>query len=373
MSKEIIRIENLRKEYGEVTPIKNISTVINKGDVIAIIGPSGTGKSTFIRCINLLEKPTSGKIFIDGEEITADYANVTAIRRKMGMVFQNFNLFNNFSVIENVMMAPISQLSLSKQESYDKAMDLLELVGMADKAYQYPRTLSGGQKQRVAIARALAMDPEILLMDEPTSALDPARVEEVMSVICQLANKGMTMILVTHEMNFARNTANRIIYMDEGGIYEDGTPEEVFEHPKKEKTRLFVCRQQMTSFTVASPLFDYYEALGLLEQLCKSNRISQHLQQRVELVLEEVIVNRILPAMKNEVTALAEYKFTLFCENHKKIQVSITYPQQIGEFADKMEEDDITGAIITRIPNEIRTETDGSSRITYLTFEDVSN
>ena len=370
MSTEIIRIENLKKEYGDVTPVKDLSTVINKGDVIAIIGPSGTGKSTFMRCINLLEKPTSGRIFIDGEEITAEGADVTAIRRKMGMVFQNFNLFNNFSVIENVMMAPIDQLGLSKQAAYDKAMELLELVGMADKAYQYPRTLSGGQKQRVAIARALAMDPEILLMDEPTSALDPARVEEVMAVICRLANKGMTMILVTHEMNFARNTANRIIYMDEGGIYEDGTPEEVLEHPKKEKTRLFVFHQQMTVFTVASPLFDYYEALGLLGRFCKSNRISHRLQQRVELILEEIIVNRILPNMKNATRTLPEFKFTLFCEDHKKVLVSVTYPEWVGAFVDKR--DDITGAIITRIPNEVRTETDGSNRTTYLTFEDAS-
>ena len=227
----MIKIEHLRKEYSSITPLKDVSTVINNGDVISVIGPSGTGKSTLLRCINQLEKPTSGRIWVDDLEITDPKCDITRVRQKMGMVFQSFNLFGHRTVIENIMMAPMRLLGKSKQEAYDTGMQLLRKVGLAEKALNYPRQLSGGQKQRIAIARTLAMDPDVILLDEPTSALDPTMVGEVQAVIRDLAKTGKTMMIVTHEMNFARAISNRVFYMDEGGIYEDGTPEQILSIP----------------------------------------------------------------------------------------------------------------------------------------------
>ena len=238
----MIRIEHLRKEYPTAVPLKDVNIEIHKGDVISVIGPSGTGKSTLIRCINLLDQPTSGKIFIDEEEITAKGADVARIRRKMGMVFQHFNLFPHMTVIENIMSAPMDLLGKSKQEAYDKGIELLRKVGLADKALNYPDVMSGGQKQRVAIARTLAMEPEIILFDEPTSALDPTMIGEVQAVIRMLAKSGITMMIVTHEMEFARNVADKVIFMSDGVIEEEGTPEEVFDNPKSERLQTFLAK-----------------------------------------------------------------------------------------------------------------------------------
>ena len=206
----MIRISHLRKEYPNVTPLKDVNVTVNKGDVISIIGPSGTGKSTLIRCINLLESPTSGEIWVDDQCITDKKCNLNKVRQKMGMVFQSFNLFGHMNVIENIMAAPRALLKKSKQQAYDDGMRLLRTVGLADKAFNYPDELSGGQKQRIAIARTLAMEPEIILLDEPTSALDPTMVGEVQAVIRDLARQGLTMMIVTHEMRFAREVANRV-------------------------------------------------------------------------------------------------------------------------------------------------------------------
>lgn len=238
----LIRIEHLRKEFPDVTPLKDVNLEVNPGEVISIIGPSGTGKTTLLRCINRLEEPTSGKIIIDDEDVTAPKYDLTRIRRKVGMVFQSFNLFSNLNVAENIMTGPVRLLNKTRQEAYDEAMELLERVGLSEKALNYPDELSNGQKQRIAIMRALAMNPEVMLFDEPTSALDPTMVGEVLQVIKGLAGDGMTMLIVTHEMQFANDVSDRILYMDEGVIYEEGTPEQIFGSPKKDKTKSFISR-----------------------------------------------------------------------------------------------------------------------------------
>ncbi|MBE6067527.1 MAG: amino acid ABC transporter ATP-binding protein [Clostridium lundense] len=236
----MINVENVSKTFGSLTVLKNISMEIKKGEIVAIVGPSGSGKSTLLRCMNLLETPTSGKIFIDEVDITDKGTDIMAIRQKVGMVFQHFNLFPHMTVMENMIYAPTKVKKMSKSEAEDKAMKLLSQVGLSEKAAVYPATLSGGQKQRVAIARALAMDPEVILFDEPTSALDPEMVKEVLNVIKGLAGTGITMVLVTHEMGFAREVADRICFLDGGQIIEDDTPAVFFSKPKSARAREFL-------------------------------------------------------------------------------------------------------------------------------------
>ena len=236
----MIELRHVTKKYEYATPLDDVSVTINKGDVIAVIGPSGTGKSTLLRCINMLEKPTNGKIFIDGEEITAKGCKIHLLRRKMGMVFQSFNLFANMTVIENIIKAPVELLGKSRQEAYDKAVELLKQMGLLDWQFYYPDQLSGGQKQRVAIARALAMEPEIMLFDEPTSALDPTMVGEVQMIIRKLTESGMTMLVVSHDMDFCRDVADRVIFMSDGVIVEEGKPSEIFLNPKHQRTKDFL-------------------------------------------------------------------------------------------------------------------------------------
>ena len=238
----MIDIKNLKKSFGEKEVLKGITEHINKGEVIVIIGPSGCGKSTFLRCINLLEDVTEGDIYVDDERLTDPKIDVDRIRQKMGMVFQHFNLFPHLSVKGNITLAPVLLKKMTKSEADARAMELLRIVGLEDKADAYPAALSGGQKQRVAIARALAMDPEIMLFDEPTSALDPEMVGEVLYVMKDLAKKGMTMVIVTHEMGFAREVGTRALFMDEGIIMESGTPEEVFGNPKCERAKSFLSK-----------------------------------------------------------------------------------------------------------------------------------
>ena len=236
----MISVRHLRKSFNGVAVLRDVNAEIGKGEVISIIGPSGTGKSTFLRCLNRLETPDGGSILVNGVDVTDPKADLAAVRRRMGMVFQNFNLFGNLTILGNVMAAQCDILGVSKDAARKKALELLGRVGLANKADALPDELSGGQKQRVAIARALAMDPEILLFDEPTSALDPTMVGEVLAVIKDLAKTGMTMLIVTHEMGFARDVSTRVFYMDEGVVYEDGAPNEVFDRPKKPRTVEFV-------------------------------------------------------------------------------------------------------------------------------------
>jgi arginine/lysine/histidine transport system ATP-binding protein len=238
----VIHVKNLHKYFGENEVLKGVNDQIKKGEVVVVIGPSGSGKSTFLRCLNLLEEPTKGEIIFEGENITDKNININKIREKMGMVFQQFNLFPHKTVLENITIAPINVKNKSKSEAEEKAKELLKRVGLLDKAGAYPASLSGGQKQRIAIARALAMEPDVMLFDEPTSALDPEMVGEVLSVMKDLAKEGMTMIVVTHEMGFAREVGDRIIFMDGGNIVEQGTPEEIFDSPKNSRTKDFLSK-----------------------------------------------------------------------------------------------------------------------------------
>jgi polar amino acid transport system ATP-binding protein len=238
----MIRINNLKKNFDKLEVLKGVDEHIRPGEVVAVIGPSGSGKSTFLRCINLLEDVTEGEIYVDDELITAPGVDINKIRQKMGMVFQQFNLFPHLKIIDNITLAPTLLKKMSKEDANKRAMELLTRVGLADKAQAYPASLSGGQKQRVAIARALAMDPEIMLFDEPTSALDPEMVGEVLDVIKDLADSGMTMVIVTHEMGFAKEVSSRVLFMDQGVIMESGTPKELFDNPQNERTKLFLSK-----------------------------------------------------------------------------------------------------------------------------------
>ena len=236
----ILKVENLKKSFGDIEVLNGINTEIKKGEVVVVIGPSGCGKSTFLRCLNLLENPTGGKITFDGADITDKKANINIHRQKMGMVFQQFNLFPHMTILKNMTLSPIKLLKKPKEEAEKQAMELLKMVGLDDRADAYPSQLSGGQKQRVAIVRALCMQPDVMLFDEPTSALDPEMVGEVLGVMKDLAESGMTMVVVTHEMGFAKEVADRVMFMCDGNIEEEGTPEEVFSNPKSERTKQFL-------------------------------------------------------------------------------------------------------------------------------------
>lgn len=241
-TKPIIEVKDLKKSFGTLQVLKGINTEVQKGEVVVVIGPSGSGKSTFLRCLNLLETPTAGSIYVDGAEITEPKCDINLHRQKMGMVFQHFNLFNNMTILRNMTLAPMTLLKKSKEDAEARALALLRRVGLEDKANAYPSQLSGGQKQRIAIVRALCMDPEVMLFDEPTSALDPEMVGEVLDVMKELAQDGMTMVVVTHEMGFAREVGSRVLFMDEGVIMEENEPHEFFANPKCERLQSFLAK-----------------------------------------------------------------------------------------------------------------------------------
>ncbi|MBQ7154476.1 MAG: amino acid ABC transporter ATP-binding protein [Synergistaceae bacterium] len=293
----MIRLEHVRKVYPNVTPLSDVSAEIHDGDVISVIGPSGTGKSTLLRCINLLERPDGGRIFLDDAEITAPKCDVPKIRQKMGMVFQSFNLFGHLTVIENIMLAPVKLKGASRQEAFDEGMALLRQVGLGEKMLNYPHELSGGQKQRIAIARALAMNPDVILLDEPTSALDPTMVGEVQAVIRDLAKSGKTMMIVTHEMNFARTVSSRVFYMDEGGIYEDGSPEQIFGSPKRDKTRRFIQHLKVLELAIESRDYDFPGMVSAIENYCRKNLVAPHTCNRIQLAFEELVQQILRPEL----------------------------------------------------------------------------
>lgn len=355
----MIKIEHLRKEYPNVTPLEDVSVEINRGDVISIIGPSGTGKSTLLRCLNLLEQPTSGTVTVDGEIITDPKCDISKVRRKMGMVFQSFNLFANLNIIENVMAAPRDLLKIPKEQARAEGMELLRRVGLAEKAENYPDELSGGQKQRVAIARAIAMKPEILLFDEPTSALDPTMVGEVLSVIRSLAKEGMTMMIVTHEMKFARDVSTRVFYMDEGGIYEDGSPEQIFDHSKREKTRIFIKRLKQLSLEINSPDVDLVGFISQIEDFGRRNLLSAKTVRNMQLCFEELVMQSILKAIDDH----APIKIVIeYSEADGSAVMEITYG---GKRYDPLTEgDELSAMLVKKLSSEVKHSFEDGNRIT---------
>ncbi len=344
----MIKIENLCMTFHHEI-LKDVNVEINKGDVISVIGPSGCGKSTFLRCINLLNTPTSGHIYLDGKEITnASKKELSLLRQKMGMVFQSFNLFNHMTIIENIMLAPVKLLGRDKQEVYEEAMDLLNQVGLAHKAFSYPEGMSGGQKQRAAIARTLAMHPDIILFDEPTSALDPSVTNEVLGVIKMLAEKGMTMLIVTHEMDFAENVSNRVFYMDEKGIYEDGTPEQIFHNPLKPKTKQFIYQIKCFNYQIDSNCFDYYDFLAKTTTFLKKHLFNQKRINETEVVLEEFIYNIFFKKYK-------DVKFTItlsYAEKFDNLRIIFNADFIYEDILNGLN-DDLTNNIINKLTRDI--------------------
>jgi len=289
----VIEVRSLNKSFGNLEVLRGINLKVEAGERIAIIGGSGCGKSVFLRCLELLESPNSGQIFIDGEELTAHGVNIDLIRRKMGMVWQKFNLFTHMNVMDNLTVAPIKLLGMKKDEAHKKAMELLSTVGLTSKAETYPEFLSGGQQQRIAICRSLMMNPKVILFDEPTSALDPTMVGEVLAVIRMLAKHDLTMIIVTHEMNFAREVATRILFFADGEIYEQGTPKEIFDAPKRPKTIAFIHKQKYFSYEITERAFDLMEMQGGIQTFAEKYGLSIRRTNRLQLCCEELIYEMI--------------------------------------------------------------------------------
>ncbi|MBO6119975.1 MAG: amino acid ABC transporter ATP-binding protein [Lachnospiraceae bacterium] len=344
----MIKFENVTKRFGNEVVNRNINLTINDGEVISIIGPSGAGKSTLMRMINLLEIPSEGKIFIDDEEVTAPGYDIVHARKMIGMVFQDFHLFKHITVIENIMRPQIDVLYKSIPEAYKVSKRLLDLVSLSEKAYSYPSELSGGQKQRVAIARALAMDPKIILFDEPTSALDPNMVEEVEEVIGELAQMGKTMVVVTHEMEFARKISNRIIYMDENTIYEEGTPDEIFDNPKRAKTKRFVNNLKLLTINIENKDKDFWEVGAEIARYANKNHISPKSKTRLNLAFEELVREIILDR-------LDEPKINVVIEYSKKTDVLKMTVKYNGDYFDPKDTDnDLSYHVLSSATSEIK-------------------
>ncbi len=285
----VIEIRGLCKSFGDNHILHDVNFSVEEGDRIVIIGNSGCGKSLFLRCIELLETPDAGQIFIDGQEITAPNCDIDKIRQSMGMVYQKFNLFTHMTVMENLCIAPVKLLGMTKIEAEKKAAELLTQVGLLAKARAYPEVLSGGQQQRIAICRTLMMNPKVILFDEPTSALDPTMVSEVLAVIRMLAKRNLTMIIVTHEMKFARDVADKILFFADGGIYEQGTPKEIFEHPKREKTIAFIQRQKYFHYEIYDRDFDLLEMQGMVLNFAEKYGLKAQYTHKIQLCCEESI------------------------------------------------------------------------------------
>jgi len=352
----IISVRNLNKHFDDNIILGDVNAEIEKGEVVSIIGPSGTGKSTFLRAINFLSPPTGGEVYFDG--IKLNKKNLDDVRRRMCMVFQNFGLFSHLDVIGNITAGPTKLLKMSKSEAEKKAIEILETVGLSARARHFPHQLSGGQKQRVAIARCLAMSPEVILFDEPTSALDPTMVSEVIAVMRNLAKSGMTMLIVTHEMDFARDVSNRVLYFDDCGIYEQGTPGEIFENPQKPKTQAFIYNIRSLNYEVTGHNFDHAEMLGSIDNFCFRHAIERKTANKLQLLTEEMVINIISPKYDSCSLSLS------FSDKLGTYELSLSYE---GENVNVLEnaDDDLSEMIVRKSAKEIHHEyKDGINTIT---------
>lgn len=352
----LISIRNLEKHYGGNVILKDVNADIKKGEIISIIGSSGVGKSTFLRAVNFLDPPTGGEVFFGGEKLTKQ--NIDAMRHRLGMVFQDFGLFSHMTVLDNLIKPQVKLLKIPAKEAELKARALLKTVWLSDRARYYPHQLSGGQKQRVAIARCLAMSPEVILFDEPTNALDPGMTSEVMAVIRNLAKSGITMLIVTHEMDFARDMSSRVFYLDEKGIYEDGSPEQIFDKPQKPKTRAFIYNFQSFHYNVPGHDFDFAELLNKVEDFCYRHAIDKKIGNRLQLLAEELILNIITPNYGACSLAVS------FSGKLRAYELSVTYG---GEKSNALAytEDEIAASIVRESAKTLQhTYTDNKNCIT---------
>ena len=360
----MISIKHLKKAYSAGTPLKDVNLEIERGEVISIIGPSGTGKTTLLRCINMLEAPTSGTILVDGTDITAKGCNLSEVRQKIGMVFQNYNLFEHMNVLENVMYAQRKVKGASEEEARQKAEEALKSVGLLTHALAYPDELSGGQKQRAAIARTLVMDPEMILFDEPTSALDPAMTGQVLTVINKLSERGMTMMIVTHEMEIARTVSTRVLYMDQGVVYEDGPPEQIFDHPLRSRTRQFIQRMKVWEHRLVPGDFDYLELCSQIEIFGREHMISPQKCRLAQAVLEEVCMGSMLPSMEEN-----EHIHFLFECSERDNKANVTLLWKGHDFNPLEKMDTLSRKIVESIGNNIVFKPGESNN--SLLFEDI--
>ena len=318
----MITVRNLVKKFGDVEVLKDINTEIHKGEVISIIGASGGGKSTFLRCLNLLEQPTSGEIIINGVNLLDPATDVAAVRQNMNMVFQSFNLFDHMTALENLTLALIKLKGIARKEAEERCMELLRMVGLVERAHYFPHELSGGQKQRVAIARCMAMDPEIILFDEPTSALDPTMVAEVLAVIRKLASQGLTMLIVTHEMDFARDVSSRVFFMDDGRIHEEGPPKQIFDHPQHERTLAFVHHLRTWRRTFHSPDHDPFAMHGEIRRFGEKQSLSRHAIYNLQLLGEELL-ELLMPQLREGKT----FEFAVqYAEEERTLTAFLSMP-----------------------------------------------
>ena len=350
----MIKIEHLKKSFGDLEVLRDVNAEIAKGEIISVIGSSGSGKSTFLRCLNLLEQPSEGNIYIDEQNIMSKKTNVTKVRQRMGMVFQNFHLFEHLTVLDNVTIGPIKLKGKTKAEAEQDGIALLKMVGLAEKASAYPKSLSGGQKQRVAIARCMSMTPEIILFDEPTSALDPTMISEVLAVIRSLAKQGMTMLIVTHEMKFARDVSSRIFYLDEGVIYEEGTPQQIFENPQREKTRIFIKNIRNFHYHINTPDYDLYSLNAEIEAFCQKHFFSHKTQYNVLLLTEELL--QIIPLDMG-----LDYVLS-YSEKTGQIAMELEIPAAVGTVLNtNQEQNAISLAIINGLTESLTESIDNGS------------
>lgn len=345
----MIDIQNLTLCFGSDCVLDDVSASIGEGEVVSVIGPSGSGKSTLLRCINRLEQPDSGRILIDGEDILAPGAEVPRIRRKTGMVFQSFNLFDHLTVLDNLTIGPVRILKQARQDAEARGCELLRMVGLAEKALSLPRELSGGQKQRVAIARCLSMQPKVMLFDEPTSALDPTMVSEVLAVIRRLTREGMTMLIVTHELSFARDVSSRIFYMDERGIYESGPPDQIMRAPQKEKTRVFINRLRSFHYRIENRDYDGFAMNAEIETFCEKHFFSRRMTHHIQLAIEEALSLYFAHADPGEITLMLSYS-----ETAGTVQIQFDDQRAPGAFLEASEaQDDLALTILKGIVHDI--------------------